>query len=121
MVPKNIKVLFCIPFVIIIGYTIYLLGKYSSIPEIIPIHGYGKNTGGTGSKLFLFLPVLLNLVILLFAWRIISRPDKINYTFEIKEEDRSKTYYMVQLVLVVVSIGLTICTSCLLFSDVVYK
>jgi hypothetical protein len=63
---------------------------YSSIPDTIPIHSYGNNKDSYGSKLFLFLPILLNLVILAFIWRIISRPDKINFTFEIAEEDKEK-------------------------------
>lgn len=121
MIPKHIKLLFSIPFVIIIIYTLYLLNVYSSIPEIIPIHGYGGKNDGFGSKLFLFAPILLNLAILLFIWQIISRPDKIKFTFEIKEEDRGKLYHTTQLVLVILAVFVTVVMSPLSFSDVVYK
>ncbi|AZA52425.1 hypothetical protein [Chryseobacterium sp. G0201] len=121
MIPKSIRYLFSIPFIIIVCYSVYLVSKYSSIPEIIPIHGYGKNTGGSGSKLFLFSPIILNLIILLFIWRIIKNPGKINFTFEAKEEDHEKTDFTVQLVLVIIAIFITVFTTLFLFSDVIYK
>lgn len=121
MIPKSIQYLFSIPFIIIVCYTVYLLTKYNSIPEIIPIHGYGKATGGSGSKLFLFSPIVLNLIILLFIWRVIKNPGKINFTFETKEEDHGKVDFSVQLVLVIIAIFVTVFTTLLLFSDVVYK
>lgn len=120
MIPKTIKLLFSIPFVIIICYVGYLLSKYSSIPDIIPIHGYGKNADSFGSKKFLFLPIILNLIILWFIWMCIRRPDTMKFSFEVKEEDKAKTYYMLQMVLAVIAIFVTIMTTLLLFSDVVY-
>ena len=121
MIPNNIRLLFCIPFVIIISYTLYLLNVYSSIPEIIPIHGYGGKNDGFGSKLFLFVPILLNLAILLFIWLIIRKPEKIRYSFEVKEEDLQKTHYIIQIVMIILAIFVTIVMSPLSFSDVVYK
>lgn len=121
MIPKHIKLLFCIPFVIIICYTVYLLTKYSSIPNIIPIHGYGGKNDGFGSKLFLFAPILLNLIILGFIWMIIRKPEKIKLTFEVKEEDQAKTAGQYQLVLIILAIFVTLIMSPLSFSDVVYK
>lgn len=121
MIPKHIKLLFCIPFIIIIGYTAYLLTQYSSIPDIIPIHGYGGKNDGYGSKAFLFVPIVLNLAILTFIWMTIKRPDKIKFTFEVKEEDQAKTYYQYQLVLIILAIFVTLMMSPLSFSDVVFK
>lgn len=121
MISKNIKLLFCIPFVIIICYTMYLFTIYSSVPDIIPIHGYGGKNDGFGSKLFLFAPILLNLAILVFIWRIIRNPEKIRYSFEVKEEDLQRTYYTTQIVLVIIAIFVTIVMGPLSFSDVVYK
>lgn len=121
MIPRNIKLLFSIPFIIIICYTVYLLNIYHSVPDIIPIHGYGGKNDGFGSKLFLFVPILLNLVILGFIWMIMKRPDKIKYSFEVKEEDLPKTQYMIQLVLIVLAIFVTVIMSPLSFSDVVYQ
>lgn len=121
MIPKSIQYLFSIPFLIIVCYSVYLLTQYSSIPDTIPIQGYGKNTGGSGSKLFLFSPIILNLIILWFIWRIIKNPGKINFTFEAKEEDQEKANFTVQLVLVIIAIFVTVFTTLLLFSDVVYK
>ncbi|SHH82665.1 Protein of unknown function [Chryseobacterium oranimense] len=121
MIPKHIKLLFCIPFIIIIAYTIYLFTRYGSIPDIIPIHGYGGKNDGFGSKLFLFAPVVLNLIILAFIWLIIRKPEKIKFTFEAKEEDEAKTYYQYQLVLVILAIFVTMVMSPLSFSDVVFK
>lgn len=120
MIPKTIKLLFCIPFVIIICYLAYLLSRYSSIPDTIPIHGYSKNTDGSGSKIFLFFPIILNLVMLGFIGMMIRRPDKMNFSFDVKEEDRAKTAFMLQMVLSVIAIFFTIFTTVLLFSDVVF-
>lgn len=121
MISKKIKILFTIPFIIILCYTCYLLSIYDSIPQIIPIHGYGKNTDGFGSKMFLFFPIVLNLILLLFIWWILKSPDKINFSFEIKEEDKAKTYATTQMVLVIISIFITIILTVLLFSGVVFK
>jgi hypothetical protein len=121
MIPKSIKILFAVPFVIIVCYSVYLINTYSSIPDIIPIHGYGKNTDGFGSKMFLFLPIILNLIILFFIWLTIKKPEIFKFSYEIKEEDKAKTYYTIQLVLVIMAIFVTIITTLLLFSDVVYK
>ncbi|MBV8325838.1 DUF1648 domain-containing protein [Chryseobacterium sp.] len=121
MIPKHIKFLFCIPVLIIIGYFIYLCVVYGSIPETIPIHSYGNNPDLYGSKVFLFLPVLLNIAILIFTWRIIKRPDKIAFTFEIKEDEKEKIYHTTQLALVILAVFVTIMMSPLSFSDVVYK
>ncbi|ALR32378.1 MULTISPECIES: hypothetical protein [Chryseobacterium] len=121
MIPKSIKILFAVPFVIIIGYSVYLFNKFDSIPDIIPIHGYGKNADGFGSKMFLFFPIVLNLVILLIIWLCLRKPENFKFPFEVKEEDKAKTYYTMQLVLVIIAIFATIITTPLLFSDVVYK
>jgi hypothetical protein len=121
MIPKHIKLLFSIPFVIIICYSAYLCTVYGSVPDMIPIHSYGNNKDSYGSKIFLFLPILLNLVALILIWRIIRRPDKIRFTFEIKEEDREKVYHTTQLAMVILAIFVTILMGPLSFSDVVYK
>lgn len=121
MIPKSIKLLFSVPFVIIVCYTVYLVSRYNSIPAMIPIHGYSKNTGGLGSKIYLFFPIVLNLIILSFVWLIIRKPDNVKFSFEIKEEDKAKTYYILQLVLVILAIFVTIVTTLIMFSDVVFK
>ncbi|WBV54923.1 hypothetical protein AAEU33_06540 [Chryseobacterium sp. Chry.R1] len=121
MISKKIKILFSIPFIIIVCYTCYLVSVYDSIPEIIPIHGYGKNTDGFGSKMFLFFPIILNLILLLFIWWIIKSPHKINFSFEIKEDEKARTYATAQMVLVIVSIFITVILTLLLFSGVVFK
>ncbi|SHE38763.1 hypothetical protein [Chryseobacterium vrystaatense] len=121
MIPKHIKFLFCIPFIIIIAYTAYLLSRYNSIPDIIHIPGYGGKNDGFGSKLFLFVPIVLNLAILAFIWLIIRKPDKIKFTFEGKEEDQEKTYAQYQLVLIILALFVTLIMSPLSFSDVVFK
>ncbi|MGH1520329.1 hypothetical protein [Chryseobacterium sp. JK1] len=121
MIPKHIKLLFSIPFVIIICYSIYLCTVYSNVPDIIPIHSYGNNKDSYGSKIFLFLPILLNLIVLIFIWLIIRRPDTIKFTFEIKEEDHGKIYHITQLALVILAIFVTILMGPLSFADVVYK
>lgn len=121
MIPKYIKLLFCIPFVIIICYSVYLFTVYSSIPDTIPIHGYGNMKDIDGSKIFLVFPVLINLAVLVFIWLIIRRPDKIKFTFEINEEEREKIYHITQLALVIISIFVTIMMTPLSFADVVFK
>lgn len=120
MIPKPIKWLFAVPFIIIISYTVYLLTIYHSIPDIIPIHGYGGKNDGSGSKLFIFAPIILNFIILGFIWLIIRKPDKIKFTFEVGE-DQAKIYYQYQLVLVILAVFVTMIMSPLSFSDVVFK
>lgn len=121
MISRPIKLLFCVPLIIIIVYTAYLFTRYSSIPDIIPIHGYGGKNDGFGSKLFLFAPVVLNLIILAFIWMMIRKPEKIKFTFEVKDEDKAKTYYQYQLVLIILALFVTLIMSPLSFSDVVFK
>ncbi|QBA22040.1 hypothetical protein EU348_12920 [Chryseobacterium indologenes] len=121
MIPKYIRLLFCIPFVIIICYSVYLCSVYSSIPETIIIHGYGSMKDSYGSKIFLVFPILMNLAVLVFIWLIIRRPDKIKFTFEMKDEEREKTYRITQLALVIIAIFVTIMMTPLSFSDVVFK
>lgn len=121
MIPKYIKLLFCIPFVIIICYSVYLCTVYSSIPAVIPIHGYGNMKGNYGSKIFLVFPILMNLAVLIFIWLVIRRPDKIKFTFEINENEIERTYHITQLALVIIAIFVTIMMTPLSFSDVVYK
>ncbi|THV62802.1 hypothetical protein [Chryseobacterium candidae] len=121
MIPKYIKLLFCIPFLIIICHSVYLCTVYSSIPDIIPIHGYGNMKDNDGSKIFVVFPVLMNLAVLLFIWLIIRRPDKIKFTFEINEDEKEKTYRITQLALVIIAIFVTIMMTPLSFYDVVYK
>nr|WP_315027278.1 DUF1648 domain-containing protein [uncultured Chryseobacterium sp.] len=121
MIPKHIKILFALPFVIMICYFAYLCTVYHSIPEIIPIHSFGNNKDSYGSKVFLFIPLILNFIILILIWRIIRRPDKIKFTFEIKETEREKVYHTTQLALVILAIFITIMMGPLSFYDVVYK
>ncbi|SIQ44416.1 hypothetical protein [Chryseobacterium sp. RU33C] len=121
MIPKYIKLLFCIPFLIIICHSVYLCTVYRSIPDIIPIHGYGNMKDNDGSKIFVVFPVLMNLAVLLFIWLIIRRPDKIKFTFEINEDEKEKTYHITQLALVIIAIFVTIMMTPLSFYDVVYK
>ncbi|QIY92010.1 DUF1648 domain-containing protein [Chryseobacterium gallinarum] len=121
MIPRYIKLLFCIPIAVLLCYTVYLCTVYGSVPETIPIHSYGNNPDNYGHKIFLFLPVLLNIVVLILVWRIISRPDKIKFTFEISANDRTKVYHTTQLALVIIAIFVTIMMGPLSFSDVVYK
>ncbi|MDR6489708.1 heme/copper-type cytochrome/quinol oxidase subunit 2 [Chryseobacterium vietnamense] len=121
MIPRYIKLLFCIPFVIIICHSVYLCTVYSSIPDIIPIHGYGNMKDIDGSKIFVVFPVLMNLAVLIFIWLIIRRPDKIKFTFEISDEEKEKIYHITQLALVIIAIFVTIMMTPLSFYDVVYK
>ena len=121
MIPKYIKLLFCIPFVIILCYSVYLCTVYSSIPAVIPIHGYGNMKDNYGSKIFVIFPVLMNLAVLIFIGLIIRRPDKIKFTFEIKEEEKAKIYHTTQLALVIIAIFVTIMMTPLAFSDIVFK
>ncbi len=67
MIPKSVKLLFIIPFVIIIGYSVYLCTVYSSIPDTIPVRSFGNSKESYGNKIFLFLPILLNLIILFLS------------------------------------------------------
>lgn len=121
MIPKYIKLLFCIPFVIIICHSVYLCAVYSSIPDTITIHGYGNMKDNYGNKIFVVFPILMNLAVLVFIWLIIRRPDKIKFTFEIKDDEKEKTYHITQLALVIIAIFVTIMMTPLSFADVVYK
>lgn len=121
MIPRYIKVLFVVPFAITICYFVYLCTVYSSVPEVIPIHSFGNNKDSYGNKIFLFLPIILNIIALMLIWRIIRRPDKIKFTFEIKEAEQEKIYHTTQLALVVFAIFISVMMGPLSFADVIFK
>lgn len=119
MVSKKIKLLFCIPCGIVLLYSIYLLSKYSIIPNIIPIHGYGEKADIYGSKYYLFLTIAINIILLIFIWYLIKNPNKMNLPIEITDNNKEKIFQNIQIFLVYLAIFITI-IFCYLFNDVVY-
>ncbi len=117
---KKIKNLFLVPFLIIAIYLIFIFLKYDSIPDIIPIHGRGEKADSFGSKKFLFLPIIINLIFLFFVWLIIRNPKKMIKISNLDDNNKDEIYHNIQLILVIIALFFTIITTCLLFSDVVY-
>lgn len=119
MVSKKIKLLFCIPWGILLFYTIYLLSKYNIIPDIIPIHGYHEKADIYGSKIYLFLTIGINVLLLIFIGYLIKNPQKVNQPFDITDNNKDKVYQNIQIFLICTAIIITI-IFCYLFHDVVY-
>jgi hypothetical protein len=104
MVSKNIKIFFGIPCSIILFQTIYLILKYYEIPDTIQIH----NNGSVGNKIYLFLSVGINLIILFFIWYLIKNPHKINQPYEVNEVNKELIFRNIQIFLVCLAIIITI-------------
>jgi len=119
MVSKKVKSLFCIPCLIVLIYTSYVTYRYSSIPEIIPIHGYGNNVDGYGNKIYLYLTIGLNILLLLLIWVLIKIPHKLNLPIEINNDNKESIFQNIQISLVVIATIITV-IFCILFKNVVF-
>jgi len=119
MVPKKIKLLFSFPCGLVLFYSLYLISKYNDIPYTIPIHGYGEKADICSSKVYLFLTIGINIILLIFFWFLIKNPHKLNLPIEITDDNKEIIYKNIQIFLVCTSIFITI-IFCILFSDVVF-
>ncbi len=70
------KLIFGISILVLSGYAIFLGIKFPSIQDTIPIHYSSEGTDGFGSKIFLWLQVGLNAILLFFIGLIIWYPQK---------------------------------------------
>ncbi|MCA6067419.1 hypothetical protein JI747_009545 [Chryseobacterium sp. RG1] len=70
------KFIFGLSVLLLLAYSLFLGIKFSSVQEIIPIHYSGEGPDGFGSKLFLWLQVGLNSILLLLIGLIIWYPQK---------------------------------------------
>lgn len=70
------KIIFSISVFLLFVYIIILSVQFSSIQQIIPIHYSGDGADGFGSKNFLWLEVVLNILLLCFLALPIFFPEK---------------------------------------------
>jgi len=70
------KFFFGLSLLLLVSYSIFLGIKFPSIKEIIPIHYSGKDPDGFGSKIFLWLEIGLNAILLFLIGLIIFYPQK---------------------------------------------
>ena len=119
MVSKKIKLLFCIPCLMVLLYTAYVLYTYDRIPEMIPIHGYGDHVDGYGDKIYLFLTIGLNVLLLLLIWVLIKIPQNLNLPIEINDDNRESVFQNIQISLVVLAVIITV-IFCVLFKYTVF-
>lgn len=70
------KFIFGLSVLLLFAYCIFLGIKFPSIQEIIPIHYSGEGPDGFGSKIFLWLEVGINAILLLLIGLIIGYPKK---------------------------------------------
>lgn len=114
---KKIKLFYLLPIGIVTLYTFYLLYNFEKIPNIVPIYGYGDNAK-FGKKIFMFFPVLLNYLILIFIWFLIKNPRKLNLSVKIDDNKYKEGFYVkIQIALIVLSTIFSI-IFCLLFIDI---
>ncbi|SDE18372.1 hypothetical protein SAMN05421544_10498 [Riemerella columbipharyngis] len=99
--------LFLLPIGIVTLYTFFLLYNFKSLPDKISVYGYGDKVK-FGRKIFVFFPILLNYLFLIFIGFLIKNPNKLNLPIKI-DDDKERIYAKVQISLVVL---------CLLFVDV---
>ncbi|KAA0127901.1 DUF1648 domain-containing protein [Chryseobacterium sp. SN22] len=70
------KIIFGISVFLLVTYSIVLLMKYPSVPETIPIHYSEGGPDGFGNKIFLWLDVSVNALLLVFIGWTIYFPQK---------------------------------------------
>lgn len=70
------KFIFGTSVLLLLGYSIFLAIKFPSINETIPIHYSSEGADGFGSKMFLWLEVGINAILLFLIGLIIGYPKK---------------------------------------------
>ncbi|WP_426274542.1 hypothetical protein ACN9MN_10285 [Chryseobacterium sp. S-02] len=70
------KFIYSASVLLLLGYIIFLAIRFPSIKEIVPIHYSSEGADGFGSKLFLWLEVGINAILLFFIGLIIRHPQK---------------------------------------------
>lgn len=91
------------------GYSVFLAVKFPSIKEIIPIHYSSGEPDGFGSKMFLWLEVGLNAILLFFIGLIITYPQKaFGNKSDFLETSREKATKNRQIFLSVLSVIITL-------------
>lgn len=114
------KFIFGLSVMLLLAYSIFLGIKFSSVQEIIPIHYSGEGPDGFGSKLFLWLQVGLNAVLLLLIGLIIWYPQKAfgerNDYLEASRENAIKNR---QIFLSVISLVVTLILSGLSLKEII--
>lgn len=99
------KLIFGTSVLLLLGYTIFLAIKFPSIEEIIPIHYSSEGADGFGSKLFLWLEVGINAIILFFIGLVIWYPQKaFGETTDYLETSRENAIKNRQIILSVLSL-----------------
>ena len=114
---KKIAFLYSISLIVLLSYIIFLLYKYDSISTTIVIHRYGKNVS-YGSKLFLFLPIIINMFFVTLVWFVIKYPKRM---IKLPNNSDDASYERMQLIIVIISTIATIIYTYILFSDVIYN
>lgn len=111
---KKVKILYLIPIGIVVLYTFYLLYKFENIPDLIRIYGYGDKAK-FGKKILMFVPILLNALILIWIGFLMKNPKNLN--LPIKNDDNKELDTKIQISLIVLSTIISV-IFCLLFIDV---
>ncbi|GEN75835.1 DUF1648 domain-containing protein [Chryseobacterium hagamense] len=73
---KLSKIIFGISSLLFLMYSALLRMEYPSVPEIIPIHYSAEGPDGFGNKIFLWLGVAFNALLLVFIGFILFFPQK---------------------------------------------
>lgn len=103
------KLIFGLSVLLLLAYSIFLAVKFPSIKEIIPIHYSGEGPDGFGSKMFLWLEVGLNAVLVFFIGLITVNPQKaFGKDSDFLEISREKAIKNRQLFLSVLSVIITL-------------
>ncbi|MPS63540.1 hypothetical protein [Chryseobacterium sp.] len=103
------KFIFGLSILLLAGYSIFLAVKFPSIKEIIPIHYSSGGADGFGSKMFLWLEVGLNTILLFFIGLIIAYPQKaFGKGSDFLETSREKAIKNRQIFLSVLSVIITL-------------
>lgn len=73
---KLSKIIFGISILLLLMYSAVLLIEYPSVPETIPIHYSAEGPDGFGNKIFLWLGMAFNTLLLIFIGLILFFPQK---------------------------------------------
>lgn len=113
---QRLKLLFSISVIILISYVFLLSYKYAGLPERILIKNL-KNQIDYGDKILLFLPIIINVIILLLVWRAIKHLRKM---IKLDNTAGEKDYIKIQFTIVVASVIFTLISTYILFFETVF-
>lgn len=68
--------IFSLSILVLLSYSLFLGIKFLSVPETVPVHYSSEGPDGFGNKMFLWLEIGINTILLFFIGLIVFYPQK---------------------------------------------